>query len=58
MNKWQIKFKLEIDNDTITRETIEDLLNYAGSYVGVGSFRPANNGMFGRFEVTRLIKKK
>lgn len=55
-NKWQVEFTLLIDNETITQETVRELLEYAGNYVGIGSFRPQNNGMFGRFEVVSIKK--
>lgn len=51
---WKIDFTLSVDNDTITQETVEEILKYAGSYVGIGSFRPTNNGQFGRFEVEKI----
>jgi hypothetical protein len=38
-------------NDTITTETVKQIVEHAGDYVGIGSFRPTNNGMFGRFEI-------
>lgn len=53
---WKVKFNLFIDDDTMTKETISELLNYAGRYVGLGSYRPANNGYFGRFEVDKIEK--
>lgn len=55
---WKIDFTLSVDNDTITQETIEEILKYAGSYVGIGSFRPTNNGQFGRFEVEKIKELK
>lgn len=53
---WSVKFTLLIDNDTITIETINELLSYSGNYVGIGSFRPQCNGMFGRFDVVNISK--
>ncbi len=53
-NLWEATFILNVYEDTITRETIKQLLEYAGSYVGIGSFRPTNNGLFGRFEVKNI----
>lgn len=50
-NTWQATFTLIVQDDSITVETIENIIHYAGNYVGIGSFRPTNNGMFGRFEV-------
>jgi hypothetical protein len=50
-NEWTAEFTLQIDNDTITKETAREIVENAGKYIGVGSFRPENNGMFGRFDV-------
>lgn len=49
---WQAEFTLNVMNDTITSETVKSILEYAGDYIGIGSFRPTNNGMFGRFTIT------
>ena len=57
-NKWKLKFVLLVDNDTITQETVRELIDYAGRYVGIGSFRPTNNGMFGRFELKNITLLK
>ncbi len=54
---WEAEFTLNIHEDTITAETVKELLTYAGAYVGIGSFRPTNNGMFGRFEVVAALAK-
>lgn len=56
-NQWSAEFELHIDNDTITKETAKTILEYAGQYVGIGSFRPECNGMFGRFEIKSFVKK-
>lgn len=53
-SEWEVSFELNIDNDTITKETVRLILEYAGSHVGIGSFRPSNNGMFGRFQIIEL----
>jgi len=49
--KWSGEFTLLVDNDTITIETIKEIIINSGQYIGVGSFRPTNNGMFGRFKL-------
>lgn len=54
-NIWGAKFTLCVDNDTITKDTIEQIITYAGQYIGIGSFRPTNNGMFGRFILKQCI---
>ncbi len=53
---WKASFTLNVDNDTITESTIKDILVNAGNYIGIGSYRPTNNGSFGRFKVTKCKK--
>jgi hypothetical protein len=53
---WKVNFELWVDNDTITSETVKNLVEIAGQYVGIGSFRPEHNGMFGRFNLTKFEK--
>lgn len=57
-NDWSTKFELHVDNNTITDETVKEILVNAGQYIGVGSFRPQNNGMFGRFSLKSFKKIK
>lgn len=52
--EWEADVILNCQESSITRETIQQLFEYAGSYVGIGSFRPTNNGLFGRFEVVSI----
>lgn len=53
-DEWKAKFTLIVDNDTLTTETIQQIIVYAGQYIGIGSFRPTNNGMFGRFNLSKI----
>lgn len=54
---WQINFSLILDDslfaisDEDVRKLMKDVLDDAGRRVGIGSFRPANSGWFGRFKV-------
>jgi hypothetical protein len=52
--KWEVSFVLQVDEDSIAKEAIQQIIEYAGKYVGIGSFRPVNNGLFGRFELTKI----
>lgn len=59
--KWnglKVSFDLLVNNDTITRETILEIVQDAGQYIGVGSYRPEHNGMFGQFEVLEFKELK
>lgn len=54
--KWEAEFDMIFDNETLTQETITELITTTGNYVGIGSYRPTNNGYFGRFKLINLEK--
>ena len=51
---WEAEFDMIIDNETITEQTLTELIETTGNYVGIGSYRPTNNGYFGRFKLIEL----
>ena len=55
---WEAEFTLIVDNDTITKETIFKIIEDAGQYCGIGSWRPLKNGMFGRFSIKNFQELK
>lgn len=49
-NTWKCSFTLIIDDDgLLTAQIISNIINYAGRFLGVGSYRPEHTGEFGRF---------
>ena len=54
MNKWAFEFRLEFNEDDLPVEVIKNVLDYAGEYVGVGDWRPAKKGQFGKFIITEF----
>lgn len=48
---WSIEFSLLFDAEVITREQLITAAETGGRLVGLGDFRPANGGPFGRFSV-------
>lgn len=54
---WEAEFDLILDNETLTKEMLTELITTTGNYVGIGSYRPTNNGYFGRFKLISLDKK-
>jgi hypothetical protein len=52
--EWHGWVKFHIIDDTITPDVFERHLKQAGQFIGVGRFRPRNNGFYGRFEVEKL----
>lgn len=51
---WEAEFILDVGEKSTTPEMVGSIISYAGNYVGIGSFRPTNNGMFGRFELVEI----
>lgn len=49
IRKWASTATVYILDETITREVLQLHLEGAGSFIGVGRFRPRNNGFYGRF---------
>lgn len=49
---WALSFDAEIDTDMITPALFRDIVDAAGKRIGLGDFRPACKGPFGKFVVT------
>jgi hypothetical protein len=50
-NDWRLSFTLSIDNDLISTKLVREIIDAAGKRIGLGDFRPANKGPFGKFVV-------
>lgn len=51
---WAFDVTLEIDESQVSIEKIKELMAAAGRFSGLGDFRPAKRGPFGRFVVTKF----
>jgi len=54
MDKWELKFEITCIDDRATAKDIEDILKYAGGYVGIGDYRPR----YGRFDIVSMDEVK
>lgn len=52
--KWALNFSFEIDEEEIPPHVLKEILDYSGRRVGIGDFRPAKGGPFGRFHCTKF----
>lgn len=52
--KWEGEAEFLILDEIVTEEVFAEHLNVAGSFIGVGRFRPKNNGFYGRFTVESI----
>jgi len=54
IDKWKGTAKVIILDGIITEKIFAKHMEEAGKYVGLGRFRPANNGFYGRFKVNSI----
>jgi hypothetical protein len=51
---WGGKLTVHVLDDAITQEVLAQHFDIAGKFIGVGQYRPQNQGENGRFEVTNI----
>ena len=56
LNEWALAFTMGVD-DGVPEETLKNILDHAGQYVGIGDWRPQKRGQFGKFIVTKFEEK-
>lgn len=57
-DEWIIRFDLQLDSDVgIDLPMIREIVASAGKLVGIGDFRPARKGPYGRFNITAWEKQ-
>lgn len=54
VRKWKGEVAFHILDDMITPEVFERHLREAGNFIGIGRFRPRQNGYYGRFKVNNI----
>lgn len=54
IHNWEGVVNFYILDEIITKEVFEQHLIDAGSFIGIGRFRPRNNGYYGRFNVEHM----
>lgn len=55
IHSWGGDVEFIVLDETITEAVFTDVLKQAGAYIGVGRFRPLNNGTYGRFTVDKVV---
>jgi len=50
--KWNASFEIILNDEAVPTSVINEILEHAGKYVGVGDWRPEKKGMFGKFIIT------
>jgi hypothetical protein len=55
-NKWEATFEIVLNDEQLDVSVINEILESAGKYVGIGDWRPQTKGMFGKFMITSFKK--
>jgi hypothetical protein len=55
---WKMTFTAELDTTILSEKLLRAIIDDAGKRVGLGDFRPATKGPFGRFVVTNWASTK
>lgn len=54
ITEWEGDVVVHVLDETVTKDVLEQHFKEAGNLIGIGRFRPRNNGYYGRFKVTSL----
>lgn len=49
---WRLRFTVDLDTDMIGVKLFREIVDAAGTRIGLGDFRPDTKGPFGKFKVT------
>lgn len=52
LESWTLEFSLQIEDEILGLDTVHEMLTDSGRRAGIGDFRAAKGGPFGRFAVT------
>jgi hypothetical protein len=51
IHEWSGQVTFHILDETVTQDVFRYILDQSGKFIGIGRFRPRNNGFYGRFAV-------
>jgi hypothetical protein len=54
IHEWAGMIAVHVLDETITQDVLAEHFDQAGKFIGIGRFRPRNNGYYGRFEVAKI----
>ena len=58
LREWELDFEVTFDETEVPESIMKELFDIAGRIVGVGDWRPAKKGRFGKFQITSWKEKK
>jgi hypothetical protein len=54
---WALEFEVELDTSIVNAKLLRQIVDDAGKRIGLGDFRPATKGPYGRYLVTRWTEQ-
>lgn len=54
---WKLDFEVDLDTSIMNAKLFRQIVDDAGKRIGLGDFRPATKGPFGRYVVTRWVEQ-
>jgi len=58
LKDWEIEFEIVFNESEIAPQIMKELFDIAGKIVGIGDWRPAKKGFYGKFQVTNWKELK
>lgn len=58
LKEWELDFEVTFDEEQIPASILKEIMERAGKFVGIGDWRPAKKGRFGKFQVTSWKEAK
>ncbi|HPN32654.1 MAG TPA: hypothetical protein PKY81_17005 [bacterium] len=56
--KWELEFSVCFDDKEVSSEILKEIFDITGRIVGIGDWRPAKKGRFGKFHITQWKEEK
>ncbi len=54
IHQWSGEVTFYVLDETVTEDVFKNILEQAGKFIGIGRFRPRNNGFYGRFVIESI----
>jgi len=58
LREWELDFEVTFDETEVPESIMKELFDIAGRIVGIGDWRPAKKGRYGKFQVVHWKEKK
>ncbi len=58
LKEWELDFEVTFDEEQVSAIVLKEIFERAGKIVGIGDWRPAKKGRFGKFQVTSWKEAK